>query len=211
MNKHTQNGSAHVLVTACLVVVLLFALGWIFWQNFVHKEAANKDTDTIVVDKTKTTDAQALPDDVNFASTESPNGITLHNAADVDKLDNISSDLKSYLKDQMALMEKDVDRAETTCKKPIKSEVTYTLIRVYKQNYAVGTAAGESVGVDGVSCAGGGAAFLWGKVDGSWREISGTQNIGFSCSDLEKYHVPAAVVDGKCSDGKSATAVTYNG
>ncbi|AHB42695.1 hypothetical protein RAAC3_TM7C00001G0857 [Candidatus Saccharibacteria bacterium RAAC3_TM7_1] len=34
MKKHaTQNGSAHVIIIAILVIVLVGALGWIFWQN----------------------------------------------------------------------------------------------------------------------------------------------------------------------------------
>ena len=55
MGTSSQRGSAHVVVTLCLVIALLFALGWIFWQNFVHKESTKKDTDLIVVDKDKGT------------------------------------------------------------------------------------------------------------------------------------------------------------
>lgn len=36
MNKHNQNGSAHVIAVSLLTVALLGALGWIFWQNFLQ-------------------------------------------------------------------------------------------------------------------------------------------------------------------------------
>lgn len=36
MNKHNQNGSAHVIVVSLLAVALAGALGWIFWQNFLQ-------------------------------------------------------------------------------------------------------------------------------------------------------------------------------
>ena len=53
--KHSthQQGSAHVVIVICLVLALLTALGWIFWQNFVHKEEPQKETDVVVVEKEK--------------------------------------------------------------------------------------------------------------------------------------------------------------
>lgn len=52
MNKHSnQQGSAHVVVVICLVLALVAALGWIFYQNFIYKEPVKKDTDLVVVDK----------------------------------------------------------------------------------------------------------------------------------------------------------------
>lgn len=39
MNKHSpQIGSTETVIVICLVLALVTALGWIFWQNFVHKE-----------------------------------------------------------------------------------------------------------------------------------------------------------------------------
>jgi len=49
MNK--QQGSAHVIVVVILVVALLGALGFIFWQNFLKKDEVAKQSET-----TKTTD-----------------------------------------------------------------------------------------------------------------------------------------------------------
>lgn len=51
MNK--QQGSAHVVITIVLILTLLTALGWIFWQNFIHKEPASKNSEVVVVDKDK--------------------------------------------------------------------------------------------------------------------------------------------------------------
>lgn len=54
MKKHSpQQGSAHVIVTICLVLGLITALGWIFYQNFILKEPVQKDTELVVVDKSK--------------------------------------------------------------------------------------------------------------------------------------------------------------
>lgn len=50
---HAQKGSAHAVVVICLVLALITALGWIFWQNFIHKEPTNKQTDVVVVHKDK--------------------------------------------------------------------------------------------------------------------------------------------------------------
>jgi len=38
MKKNFSRGSAHGVVVISLVVTLLFALGWIFWQNFIFDE-----------------------------------------------------------------------------------------------------------------------------------------------------------------------------
>lgn len=54
MKRNLEKGSALVVVTACLVIALLFALGWIFWQNFVHKDETKTTADTSVVDKQTT-------------------------------------------------------------------------------------------------------------------------------------------------------------
>ncbi len=36
-----EKGSAHIVIIVILVVVLIGVLGFIFWQNFINKEAAN--------------------------------------------------------------------------------------------------------------------------------------------------------------------------
>lgn len=44
-NSSTQKGSAHVIIVI-LVVALLGTLGFIFWQNFIHKEPVTTKTET---------------------------------------------------------------------------------------------------------------------------------------------------------------------
>jgi hypothetical protein len=36
-NSHTQTGSAHVIIIATLIIALMGALGFIFWQNYTTK------------------------------------------------------------------------------------------------------------------------------------------------------------------------------
>ncbi len=66
-----QQGSAHVIIVVVLVVALLGALGFIFWQNFIAKDSESKSNEkqtTKQEDKKKevvseeTEDAQAMPD-----------------------------------------------------------------------------------------------------------------------------------------------------
>lgn len=45
----TQKGSAHVVIVIVLVVALLGALGFIFWQNFVKPDEATKTEDSKTV------------------------------------------------------------------------------------------------------------------------------------------------------------------
>ena len=44
--KSQQSGFAHAVLIIGLVVALIGALGFIFWQNFVHEEQAKTDTMT---------------------------------------------------------------------------------------------------------------------------------------------------------------------
>lgn len=46
MSRHTQKGSAHVVVVIILVLSLIGALGYIFWQNLNKNEVENKKTTT---------------------------------------------------------------------------------------------------------------------------------------------------------------------
>lgn len=46
-----SQGFAHAFLVIGLVVALLGALGFIFWQNFIHKESVTTGTETQVVQK----------------------------------------------------------------------------------------------------------------------------------------------------------------
>jgi len=43
-----KQSSAHLVIVVCLVLVLLTALGWIFYQNFVYKDSAKQDSELTV-------------------------------------------------------------------------------------------------------------------------------------------------------------------
>lgn len=45
---NTQKGSAHVFLITGLVIALTGALGFIFWQNFLHKEPTVAKTETVM-------------------------------------------------------------------------------------------------------------------------------------------------------------------
>lgn len=44
--KHKQSGSVHLIITVILVLALLGALGFIFWQNFINKKDSTATTTT---------------------------------------------------------------------------------------------------------------------------------------------------------------------
>lgn len=46
-----QRGSTEVVVIACLVLLLVGALGWIFWQNVMGKESNQQSGSSAVADK----------------------------------------------------------------------------------------------------------------------------------------------------------------
>ena len=57
MNK--QKGSAHVAIVIVLIVALLGALGFIFWQNFIRNEPATKKTEAVNI---KSSDSDKVAD-----------------------------------------------------------------------------------------------------------------------------------------------------
>ena len=192
MKTSSQRGSAHVVVTICLVIALLFALGWIFWQNFVHKESTKKDTDVIVVDKNKAdanktdTDTSSKPVYHDYRKNkQDTTGVSLKSASDVDKLTGASDKLKTYFKENVG---KSAGKDPTGA----PAVISYTVDRVYG-DYAAGS--------------GMGAYFIWGPKNGTGAitNVSGTQNLGFKCSELESAKVPSKLVDGRCYayDGSS--------
>ncbi len=53
----SHKGEAHTIIIIVLVVALIAALGWIFWQNFIQKQDTANDTDnTTKVEETPKTD-----------------------------------------------------------------------------------------------------------------------------------------------------------
>lgn len=48
-----QKGSSHVIIIIGLVVALIGALGFVFWQNFIYKEPVATDNDKVAVKEEK--------------------------------------------------------------------------------------------------------------------------------------------------------------
>ncbi len=60
--QQKQSGSAHLIITVILVVALLGALGFIFWQNFINKkDSTATTTTTTTTTATSTTPAATMP------------------------------------------------------------------------------------------------------------------------------------------------------
>lgn len=59
------------------------------------------------------------------------------------------------------------------------------------------------------TCARGGNNALYARVDGTWREIIGTQT-GSGCADLKKYRVPAVIAGSTCLN-KAGNPQPYKG
>lgn len=53
MNQQTEKGSAHVVLVAVLVLIIIGLIGILFWQNVMNKESATSDTQSSA--KTETT------------------------------------------------------------------------------------------------------------------------------------------------------------
>lgn len=80
MAKHYhERGEANAVIVVCLVVALIGALGWIFWQNFIAKDFNQNSTEQAIAradkdaDKTKDLDAKiAQRDEVKDESAADP-------------------------------------------------------------------------------------------------------------------------------------------
>lgn len=58
-NSSKQTGSAHVIIVVILILALVGTLGFIFWQNFIHKEAATTQKNTSNTSQEVNTKAEA--------------------------------------------------------------------------------------------------------------------------------------------------------
>lgn len=62
--KRSTQGSAHAAVIVCLVIIVIFVIGWIFWQNFIQKDTISPRAEPTV----ENTDSTLMLS--NSASTE---------------------------------------------------------------------------------------------------------------------------------------------
>ncbi len=60
MNTHKQQGSAHLVIVVVLVLALLGALGFIFWQNFIQKTESNVVKTKTVAQSSTNTETKSL-------------------------------------------------------------------------------------------------------------------------------------------------------
>lgn len=66
MRRNRQAGSAHAVVIIVLIAALLFALGWIFWQNFILKQPRVNDDKPVVVKEKSVTPTSVPHSDVKY-------------------------------------------------------------------------------------------------------------------------------------------------
>ena len=132
---------------------------------------------------------ESVEDDVKL-----PDMITYEPAIEIVKTDDVAA-LKnapeSFKEFFVAAIKKDAAAINTESQD--NCYTMYSVNKIYKQKYASG---GIGAGGDCV----GGAAVLWGVVDGNWKEISGTQNTGFACEALRKHQVPSEIAGTICID-----------
>jgi hypothetical protein len=60
IKNSNSHGFAHAFLVLGLIVALLGALGFIFWQNFIHKEPTTTKTETQVVKEKPKTENQTV-------------------------------------------------------------------------------------------------------------------------------------------------------
>lgn len=74
MNRlQNQKGSVHVVIITVLVAALIFALGWIFWQNFILKEPKTSNNKPVIIKQHDTTNkTETFTDKTSGVSFEYP-------------------------------------------------------------------------------------------------------------------------------------------
>lgn len=166
--RSSQTGSAHAVIIICLVLALITALGWIFYQNFIYKTPVKETTKVVVVKKqNESNDKKSTYTYVDYRKDKQDGtGLKVMSSSDVDKLTEGSDKLKAYLK-QTA------------------SQYGFIVDRVYG-DYAAAYAPGHY------------AIWGPKDGNGEITEVAGTQQLGMKCSDLEAAKVPSELVDSKC-------------
>ncbi len=187
---NSQSGNAHIVIIVVLVVALVATLGFVYWQNFIQKKDDSAKTSTQTSQKAATPKATAvLPDMIEY-----PTSVMVKSAVETAQLTNAPTSFKDFVVQTINADNIAIVSEGSSCKRVIYVD------KIYKQTYALGMIGATSATGDENGCIGG-AAILWGIVDGSWMKISGTQDTGFPCQDLEKYKVPSAIAGATCLDG----------
>lgn len=107
MTRHNnERGEATAIIIGCLVVALIGALGWIFWQNVVSKSAntnvasTSKNTESSKEDENAATGAEKT--NLVYKEYGYDSCVNIEKPSDVDKLDGTAgAKLKKYLADNV--------------------------------------------------------------------------------------------------------------
>jgi hypothetical protein len=173
-----------------LLLALLGALTYIFWQN-THKASDAVSTQL-------QSSSSSSSNNSNDSSTTRPaykdlrvngkdaTGVHIESAADVGaKLPGAGAKLQSYLKQHVGEKVQGITGDE--------SVNTYIIDRVYG-DYAAGSGDGQN------------AYVLWGPKNGSGdiAVVAATQGNGFDCTDLKQANVSPELVDKQCSGPNSS-------
>jgi hypothetical protein len=173
LNKiHSQKGSAHAFIIIILIVAIIGALGFVFWQHFLSKESTPTATPVVTA-----------PDMIRY-DTADQSGVTITSATDVAKLTNAPGSFKTFITQEITTDNKDLKNDPTTTCPNAQINVK----KIYKQQYAIGFSG---------ACASS-SEVLWGYINGTWITVATTQNTDFACTDLVKYKVPAAIAGSTC-------------
>jgi len=120
-------------------------------------------------------------------------GVTVQTAADAAKLTGTSDEFKSFVVDLATHLER-------------PSGASDCFIGITVDAYDPSGFARGAVN----DC--GGYVALWGRQDGAWKELIGTQD-AWSCAELKKFRVPSSLVDTCVGGGQGARMkqVPYSG
>ncbi len=188
-----QTGSAHVAISIVLVIGLLAALGWIFWQNFVQEETVKKPQ-KVVLSETK----DESPKKDNTALIDYKDGVVIKNETDLDKLEGAPDSFKAYI---MTVIEKN-STTINAADGPLECKASVLVRKITKASYS------EGMLTPGCSP---NYIKVWGLVDGEWDELTSAHATWYMCKDLEKHKIPSAIVDEKCfSEDSNTDTIPYS-
>ncbi len=189
-----QQGSVLAVVTICLGLALVTALGWIFWQNFIFKEAKQKDTEIIAIKKhdkaSESTPSQTTPAPVSFSAADLSNLKTLASSQ------QCGLDAQEYTRVKVLSTGQSVDNAQIVGSDGTKQAIGQAGVTPYQGAVDEHNTWAFMSGGCGSQATG----FLFRHdTDGTWKLIAKAGNTMFACSSVDNKGVPASFM-AKCWD-----------
>lgn len=186
MKRRTSQGSVYGIVAAVIGVVLLAAVGFVFWQNFMGKKGGEESKVTQQADKKKETPkeekkAEIVPDLIDYGK----DGVAIATEADLAKLTNASEPFKAHIWEQVKSNTSTIPSSTGQ----MNCNATVVVRKLYKQAYAEGALE--------TTC-GPRSNQLWGNPDGAWKLLTGAHATWYMCEPLRQYKVPSIIVENKC-------------